>query len=185
MTSVFRRDTQRRRGWGLLALKPSPTFPRCNRKPASILGGQAELRKEAHLINKGNLDKRLSWSAASWVSSAPAQQTVKVYIKALTGFSHIYGPDVLNIASLSQGCVLGAASRSGKGQWNPHSKDREGARTSECPGPAYRSTGGHIGLMTFSNSDMKMWQRLQWCGHEPKDTKAATGGWKNQWMDSP
>lgn len=41
-------------------------------------------------------------------------------------FSHICGPDGLNSPSLSQGYVLGVASRSSEGEWNAHSKDRGG-----------------------------------------------------------
>lgn len=66
-----------------------------------------------------------------------------LFIEALTGFSRIY-----HTTSLSQGCVVGAASGSRKGQQNPHSKDREGMGAFECPG----STGSHVFLMAFLNS---------------------------------
>ena len=49
----------------------------------------------------------------------------------LNRFSHMYCAGVLNTISLAQGCVLGAASGSGKGKQNPHSKDGEGVRSSE------------------------------------------------------
>ena len=34
---------------------------------------------------------------------------LKVYIEALTGFSHIFNPDSLNNTLLSQGCILGVS----------------------------------------------------------------------------
>lgn len=40
--------------------------------------------------------------------------------------SPIYRREGLNFTSLSQGYVLGAASRSREGEWNAHSKDRGG-----------------------------------------------------------
>ena len=36
----------------------------------------------------------------------------------------MYSPDSLNAVSLSQGSILGAASRSQKGKWDTHSKGR-------------------------------------------------------------
>ena len=53
-------------------------------------------------------------------------QILKVYKEALkTVLSHVYDTGVFNTTSPSEGYVLGVASGSGKGKWNPHSKDRE------------------------------------------------------------
>ena len=59
---------------------------------------------------------------SEWIP-APARCALRVYKDALTGFSHEFRAGVLN-TSLSQGYVLRAVSGSGKGRWNPHSKNR-------------------------------------------------------------
>lgn len=50
----------------------------------------------------------------------------KVEIEALTGFSHVYGPDDVNNTSLSKGCVLGVASNTGKASRRHIPKTGEG-----------------------------------------------------------
>lgn len=60
-----------------------------------------------------------------WIPT-PARHILKVYIKALTEFSHIYCARVLNTTLLSKGQVLRAALGSRKGKRTPHSKERMG-----------------------------------------------------------
>ena len=54
----------------------------------------------------------------------PPTIILKVYIEALTGFSHVYHPDGLNTTFLCQGCILGAASGNREGKKYIYSKDR-------------------------------------------------------------
>lgn len=58
-----------------------------------------------------------------WIPT-PASQILKACKEALIGYSHADHVGVFNTMLLSQGCVLGVASGSQKGKWNPHSKDR-------------------------------------------------------------
>lgn len=44
----------------------------------------------------------------------PPTIILKIYIEALTGFGHVYGPDGLNNTPLSEGSVLAVASHAGK-----------------------------------------------------------------------
>lgn len=71
------------------------------------------------------------------------------------GFSHVHRPDGLNTL-LSQGCILENGSHSGNGWRNLHSKDGggrgEGGGASDCPGPAHKSTCGHVLFLTSSNT---------------------------------
>ena len=64
----------------------------------------------------------------------------KVYIEALTGFSHMNHAGVFNTASPSQGFVFGAASGIRKDKQNPHSKDR-GEGGEEPAGARVQLTG--------------------------------------------
>lgn len=83
--------------------------------------------------------------------SAPTYQVLKVYIGALTVFSHIYYPESLNITFLSQGSILGAASGNEEGRQNIHSKVKGGSGEACCLGPVLGSVGSHIFLMIFPN----------------------------------
>ena len=51
---------------------------------------------------------------------------LKVYIEALTGFSHITNPDGLNNTVFSQGCILESISHCGNTGQRVHSEDRGG-----------------------------------------------------------
>lgn len=94
-----------------------------------------------------------------WIP-ASAHQILKVDKEAFTGFSHMRRVGVLNTISLSQGCVLEAASGSGKGQRNPHQRTGEGVRSLRVPESSPRvsrwshpgSVGGHVSSMTFPNA---------------------------------
>lgn len=79
---------------------------------------------------------------------------LKVYIKASSGFSHLFHPYGLNNTLLSQGYVLETAPGTGNTWKNMHSKDRGGEGASDCLGPAHGSTGGHVLVMTSSSSIM-------------------------------
>ena len=72
---------------------------------------------------RGNLHRRLLLHDCKMSRSLhPFARTLRVYIEALTGFSHIYCLDGLKNTSLSQGCVPEAASSTGKagGMHIPH-----------------------------------------------------------------
>ena len=98
----------------------------------------------AGLISRQHTPEVYLWWLQEEQISAPACQVLKVYTEALTGFSHINHADGLNITSVSQGCVLGAVSRSGKGKQNPYSKGNY------CP--AHRSTSDRCFSMTTPNN---------------------------------
>lgn len=64
---------------------------------------------------------------------------LKTYTEAFTGFSHVPSPDSLYTTFLSQECILGAASESGKGKQNAHSKHRGAG--GEPPGASVQLLG--------------------------------------------
>lgn len=85
--------------------------------------------------------------------STPTCQILTIYIEVLTGFNHIFRPDGLNTIFLSQGCVLGAASWSKEGKWNPHSKNRRGGKEPLiCPDPIHASTSTRVLSKTFPDT---------------------------------
>lgn len=107
--------------------------------------------KVASLISKGTCMQGLSWAGCK-VSRFlhPPTRILKVYIKALTGFSHIHYPEDLNNTLFSQGCILENGSHWKLGRtYIPRMGRGQGA--SSCPGPAHRLPGGHIVPMTSSN----------------------------------
>ena len=61
----------------------------------------------------------ITWVDLPYLSA----RILKVYGKALTGFSHVYCPDVLNNTLLSSGCDLENGSHCGNGEQNVNSKD--------------------------------------------------------------
>lgn len=80
--------------------------------------------------NGGNLHMRLVCDRCDTSRSPrPTARILKVYIKALTGFSHRYSPDSLRNTLLCQGCVLEYGSGYGSGRRNPLSEDGEGLRS--------------------------------------------------------
>lgn len=84
-------------------------------------------------------------------SPHPPTRILRAYTEALTGFSHAHLPDGLHTTLLSQGCILGAAASVGRASamHNPRMGSWWGA--SDGPGPADRSTSGHVLLTTSSN----------------------------------
>lgn len=77
----------------------------------------------------------------------PLARILKVYIEALTGFSHVFSPGGLRTASLSQGSILRAAS----------SVDKEGGRL---------IPGAGTGVRSHQSSRASLWVRLltSFCG---------------------
>lgn len=51
---------------------------------------------------------------------------LRVYIEALSEFSHVYQPDGFDDILVSQGCVLESGSYCGNSGQNTHSKDKGG-----------------------------------------------------------
>ena len=82
------------------------------------MGGKERLKKEtdhSKLVG-GSFNKQENLHTrpllGGWKMSRsvpPPIWILKVYIEALTGFSHVYGPDSLNNTLLSQGCVTQTA----------------------------------------------------------------------------
>ena len=109
--------------------------------------GKERPRKEANHLRlvggrfdkQGNLHMRLFLSDKMSTSPHPPARVLKVYIEALTRFSHVYSPDGLNNTLLSQGCVPREASGRGEGKWKPHSKD--GGGSEELPIVRVQLTG--------------------------------------------
>lgn len=104
-------------------------LPRYDLKQAAVLRAQGKTeergshsRTEGGRFSKqGNLHTRVVLGSRKMSVSLTGLPHLKVYVEALTGFSHIFHPDG---TSLSQGCGLGVASRSREGKRHPHSKDR-------------------------------------------------------------
>lgn len=72
-------------------------------------------------------------------------QNLKVYIDALTGYSHAYYLDSLSTTFLSQVCILGAASGNRESKWNIP-KDRGRVGSVQVPSSTRGLTGGHISV---------------------------------------
>ena len=85
----------------------------------------------------------------------PAHQLLNVYTEALTGFSHIYHVHILNTnhVTVSRLCPWSNLWEQER-QVEPivQGQEREvRVGASDCPGPAHRSTSGHIFPITFPN----------------------------------
>lgn len=111
----------------------------------------------AVLRSRGSSHARLilGGSKTEWIP-APALSILKVHKGALTGFVHVYCADVLTTASLSEGCVLGTASRGRQAGYIPTCRGQ--GRGEEPPsawvlGPAHVSTGSPFSLMTSPNGN--------------------------------
>ena len=78
----------------------------------------------------------------AFISFALGDAILKVYIKALGGFSHVYHPGGLNITLLSEGCMLEMTSAM-QMVGRTYSPRRKGWGASNWLGPARRSTGSH------------------------------------------
>lgn len=89
--------------------------------------GRALQMMGAGLISKGTFFWGLSWAAIRWEDFCypHPRQILKVYMKAVIGFSHIYYPDGLNTSFLSHHLIISAvASENREGKWSTYSKDK-------------------------------------------------------------
>ena len=98
-------------------------------KIGPVCRGQGETKEADHSrleggsFNKtGNIHMRLILADCI----VRTDQNLKIYIEALTGFSHFFSPDGLNCSLLFQLCILDNISHHVKSGQNAHSKDREG-----------------------------------------------------------
>lgn len=132
LTRVRNRVTREHRGVG----SPPPWgLPRWNPKPGLIHRGQGETKARGRplqiggggLNKQGNLLRRLDLGSKAGRFPPPPLRILEVYIARP---SLVWSPSLIT-ALPSQGCILGAASGSGQGKQNPHSKDRR-------EGPSYR-----------------------------------------------
>lgn len=84
-------------------------------------------------------------------SPHPPARILKVDIETLPGFSSVYRADDLSNTWLSRGCVLENDSHCGN---TTHALQGQGRRwgDSNCPGPAFSSTGDRVLSMTSSNT---------------------------------
>lgn len=78
------------------------------------------------VFNKeGNLLRRLVLGGHKTSRSPhPPALILKVYIEALTGFSHVSCPGILITTLPSQVRIFGGASEIREGKWNAHSKNK-------------------------------------------------------------
>ena len=86
---------------------------------------------------QGNLDTELVLGNLKMKFSRSAHQVSKVYMGLGTYTS-------LSTTSLSQGCILGAASGKWVGKWKVHFK---GKGAFYCLGPVHGSTSSHVFLL--------------------------------------
>lgn len=88
------------------------------------------------LRSRGTPIRGLSWAAARGEDPHTRQPPPRGLYQGHTWAHSRDSPDSLNATSLSHGHILGAASGSGDGRGNPHSKDRA-AVGSLCLGPGH------------------------------------------------
>ena len=122
----------------------------------------------AGLISKGIYIKGfLSWASPQKKQiSAPASQNIKCLYRVLMG-SVTY-----SVQTISTPYSLKAASLKKLQYWksrhDAHSKDRGEIRASNCLGPVYGSTNGHILSITSSNTasetilQKRRWEKVLW-----------------------
>ena len=103
---------------------------------------------DGHFNNsRGNLPTRLILGGSKMNRLPHFPPNFKcLYKDTPTGLNHVYCVDVFNITSPSQGSVLGAASGSRQGKWNPQSKDRAGGKE---PLSAQVQLTGQLVVMPF------------------------------------
>lgn len=114
--------------------------------------GKKKPKKKAHHARLGGgrlISKETYIYGWSWVTVR--YLNLKVYTEALTGFTHMCHPDGLSNTLPSQGCVLERLL-----VWECSVKDTFqgqgwGWGASNCPSPAYGSTGSHVLSMSSSN----------------------------------
>lgn len=94
----------------------------------------------------------------------PPTRILKIYIEALTGFSHRYRPDVSTSHhyTASRLCPWGRFWELGRHPEHTLQGQERGWGASSCQGPAHGSAGGHILSMTSPNT-----------GHQALHTKDA------------
>ena len=114
---------------------------------------------------QGDLIARLDLGSCKTSRSSHLNiRILKVYIEALTGFSHVYCLDGLNSKLLSPVCTLENGSAFGISGWNIYSFEgqRRGKGASDYPGPVHRSIAGHdlsITSLTKSKEYVKRHRR--------------------------
>lgn len=127
-------------------------LPECNLKLSPISEEQGESEERGSPLATGTwqfelareITMRLVLSSAQReVPMHPPARILKVYIEALTGFSHVYCPDDLTL--FFQGCILENSSPCENGGSNIYSKDREG---NEEPSVAWVLLGGQLMVMS-------------------------------------
>lgn len=129
--------------------------PGYNLKLAPVLRGRGEVgKKKGRPLQAGiwklylffgrsfSKQRELAFKAClgwqdEWIPT-PTCQILKAYKQTLPGVSHVSHAGVLNTTSLSQGCVLGAASESRRGKQKSPSKDRGTGEDPPVPGSGSR-----------------------------------------------
>ena len=86
-------------------------------------------------------------------SPHPSIRILKVYVEALTGFSHVFSPDGLNKTVLSQELSLKCLRLWESWVGCTFQEQGRGWGTSDCLGSALGSAGGHVLLMTSPNRE--------------------------------
>ena len=127
--------------------------------------GKERQRKEADhyrlvggSVNKqGNLHMRIVLGGLKTRSLHLTSRILKVYTEGLPGFIHIFSPDGLNNTFLSQVHILQRPSL--WQQWAEYTFQGQGMGCGgfDCPGQVLRLTGGHIFLITSSNTNLPQW----------------------------
>ena len=142
--------------WGF---KNGPHSLQVNHKLVSYTEGKERRKREADhatlargSFNKqGNLLTRLILRGHKMSRSLHLPASVlNVYRETSVGFNQVFSSDGLNNTLLPQGCVLGTAPSVGTVDRVYIPRTEEGA--SNCRGPAGESAGGHILLITSSNT---------------------------------
>lgn len=97
-------------------------------------------------VNKQrNLQMRLVLGSPKWVDLHTHPPNLKVYIESVTGFSHVYSPDGIKPALLSQGYSLRQLLGAEKAGRAHILRTGQGWGASSCLGR--RSIGGHVFLI--------------------------------------
>lgn len=104
----------------LVSLQPWELPGKIWSQPQTQQEGSFRRKKQNHpdwqvagLTSKGNLRTRFVIYKVSRSWHIPTR-ILKFYREESTGFSHVYNPDGFNSTLLSQGCVFGATSSSGR-----------------------------------------------------------------------
>ena len=117
------------------------------------MAGLISREKKKKKNKQGTYIPGLSWAPQDGADLRTGHQNLKMYIKALMGFSHVYGP-----SGWSQPPVVLSRLRPWGSSWCEEGKQMHIPRTGEkggaasCPGPAQGSTRSHVLSMTSSNT---------------------------------